>query len=310
MSRKKTVLVVGSLNMDLVASAERLPAKGETVFGSKFATFPGGKGANQAAAAGRLGADVQMVGCVGKDAFGAELLKSMAGSGVDIARIREVEEATGTALITVDPAGANTIVVVGGANDLCSPEDAERAIRQIGSDGILLLQHEVPPETVAQAIRSAKAQGWMVILNPAPVRSVDAELLPLIDILLPNETEMAVLAGMPASTPDAAAAAAEHLLAQGVGALIITLGSQGALYRSQSETRHVPAYRVKAVDTTAAGDAYAGALTAYLAGGLGMEEAMKKASAAAALSVTKSGAQPSLAWRDEVEAFLQTEGRI
>ena len=309
MIQKKTVLVVGSLNMDLVATAARLPERGETVFGSQFATFPGGKGANQAAAAGRLGADVKMVGCVGQDAFGAELIKSMAGSGVDTARIRQVATATGTALITVGADGANTIVVIGGANECCSAKDAEQAIREIGSEGILLLQHEVPPVTVEAAIRAAKRAGWTVILNPAPVRAIDAELLPLIDILLPNETEMAVLAGRPTATPDEAANAATELLEAGVGALIITLGSQGALYRSKTATKHIPAYKVQAVDTTAAGDAYAGALTAYLAEGQPLETAMQRAAAAAALSVTKQGAQPSLAWRDEVEQFLQREGQ-
>lgn len=303
----KTVLVVGSLNMDLVVSAQRFPKRGETIFGEKFATFPGGKGANQAVAAGKLGANVSMVGCVGRDGFGSELLLSLQANDVNIDFVRKVSGATGTALITVADDGANTIVVVGGANLECLPADVDRALEALPESGILLVQNEVPRETVEYAIKSAKEKGWTVILNPAPVRSIARELMPLVDIIIPNETEMALLTDSSVDTREDVMCAAKKLLEYGVGNVIVTLGDKGAICCNESGEYSIPAYVVKAVDTTAAGDAYAGALAAGLAEGKTLPDSMVFAAAVAALSVTKQGAQPSLPKRVDVGEFMSKE---
>jgi len=300
----KTVLVVGSLNLDLVAAAKRLPGKGETVFGDSFATFPGGKGANQAVAAGKLGAAVKMVGCVGRDGFGKDLLASLKVSNVSTDFVEQVDNTTGTALITVDATGSNTIVVVGGANLDCSTGAVDKALAAIAEPGILVVQNEIPQETVEYAIKTAKDQGWTVIFNPAPARALSPEIMPLVDIIIPNETEMAVLTGSSIHTDDEAISAAKKLLAAGIGTVIITMGSKGALCCSGSEQYQVKPYQVKAVDSTAAGDAYTGALAAGLAEGKTLRDSMEFASAAAALSVTRAGAQPSLPWRNEVDDFI------
>lgn len=304
----KKVMVVGSLNMDLVASVERLPDKGETLFGSHFATFPGGKGANQAAAAGRLGASVFLTGCVGGDSFGSQLLDSMRESLVQTKYIQTGSATTGTALITVDSQGSNTIVVIGGANEECSTAQVDRALADVGEPGVLLVQNEVPAATVEHAIRTAKEKHWTVLYNPAPVRSFPLELLKSVDVIMPNETEAALLTGLPTGTVEEAAAAADKLLERGASHVIITLGDKGALYKNKNETEHIKPYKVKAVDTTAAGDAYAGGLAAAMAEGKTLKESMQFAAAVAALSVTKAGAQPSLPRREEVETFIKEKG--
>ena len=304
MKKRKTILVAGSLNMDLVASARRLPGKGETVFGDRFATFPGGKGANQAVAAGKLGADVRMVGCVGKDGFGAQLLESLKKSDVDARFVEQVDNTTGTALITVDAEGSNTIVVIGGANNDCVAAHIERALAAATEPGLFVLQHEIPSETVEYAIKAAKAKGWTVILNPAPARTISAEALALVDILVPNETELAVLTSMPTDSEEAVKQAVHKLLAQGVGTVLVTMGAKGAICCGAKEEYRVKPYQVQAVDTTAAGDAYIGALATALAEGKPLRDSMDFASASAALSVTKEGAQPSLPRRAEVNDFM------
>lgn len=304
----KTVLVVGSLNMDLVVSAQCLPKKGETIFGEEFATFPGGKGANQAVAAGKLGATVSMVGCVGRDNFANELLISLKASDVNTDFIRQVGIATGTALITVDAEGANTIVVVGGANLECEPGDVEHALEKFAEPGILLLQNEIPRATVEYAIKAAKELGWIIIFNPAPAREIDASLLSMVDIMIPNETEMALLTNSCVETAEDVIAGAGKLLASGVKNVIITMGAKGAICCNEQGAHHVPSYAVQAIDTTAAGDAYTGGLAAALAEGKTLLESMGFAAAAAALSVTKQGAQPSLPWRIEVGEFMSSEG--
>ena len=304
---KKAVLVVGSLNMDLVVSAQRLPKKGETILGDEFATFPGGKGANQAVAAGKLGANVSMVGCLGRDNFANALLVSLKANDVKTNFIRQVPISTGTALITVDGEGANTIVVVGGANLKCSSLDVDQALETFLEPGILLVQNEVPRETVECAIGVAKRKGWMVIVNPAPAREIDEALLPFIDIMIPNETEMALLTKSCVDTQDDVIVAAGKLLKSGVKNVIVTMGEKGAICCNEQGNHHVPSYEVKAVDTTAAGDAYTGGLAAGLAEGKTLLESMKFAAAVAALSVTKHGAQPSLPWRVEVGEFMSSK---
>ena len=307
MITKKTVVVVGSLNMDLVASTQRLPQKGETIFGQEFATFPGGKGANQAVAAGKLDAIVHMVGCIGHDGFADELMASLRGNKVHTDFIRQVDVSTGTALITVADDGSNTIVVVGGANMECKAIDVDQALGNFSEPGILLVQNEIPRETVEYVIQAAKRQGWIVILNPAPARQIDSKLMSLVDIIMPNETEMALLTNCSVDTLDDIVYAAGKLLESGVKNVIVTMGAKGAICCNESGYLEIKPYIVNAVDTTAAGDAYTGGLATALAEGRTLLESMDFAAAVAALSVTKKGAQPSLPWRTEVEAFISKE---
>ena len=305
----RPVLVIGSLNMDLVVRCERLPRAGETIFGTDFFTAFGGKGANQAVAAGRLGAHVAMAGCVGGDQFGADLIAGLTAAGVKTGSILVADRPTGIALITVNSAGANTIVVASGANMACDEALVDRALADASIPGILLLQHEIPAAANEYAIRAAKSAGWFVILNPAPARAVPADLLPLIDVIAPNETEAALLTGRPIADRADARAAADVLLAQGAGAVLITLGRDGAFYRDATRALHCPALPVQAVDTTAAGDAYLGALAAVLAAGDRLEQSLGFAAAAAGLAVTRLGAQPSLGTGAEVSDFIARYGQ-
>lgn len=300
------ITVVGSLNMDLVAPAPKIPAPGETVIGGDLQTFPGGKGANQAVAAARLGAQVALVGRVGDDAFGAELRRILVADGVDVACVWETAVTpSGVALIVVDAQGQNSIVVAPGANMRLTPADVEAAAPVIQQAQALLLQLETPLETVWRAAELARAAGVAVILNPAPARPLPAELLALVDILIPNESETAALTGLPAGSAAELAAAAAHLRAQGVGAVILTLGGRGALLATGNGARHFPAFPVaQVVDTTAAGDAFVGGLATAVASGLPIETAIIWGNAAGAIAVTRAGAQPSLPTREECEKMV------
>ncbi len=299
MPTAKPVLVIGSLNMDLVARCEHLPRTGQTVFGTDFFSAAGGKGANQAVAAARLGARVTMAGCVGDDRFGHDLVAGLRRDGVRSDAVRTVAHPTGTALITIAADGANTIVVISGANAACDTALVDRALADADGPGILLLQHEIPEAATAHAIRAARAAGWFIVLNPAPARPIGRDLLALIDIIVPNETEAAALTG--SSDPREAA---RHLLAQGACAALITLGGDGALYCDAGATLRCPAVAVQAVDTTAAGDAYIGALAVALAEDRSVADSLGFAAVAAGLAVTRLGAQPSLASREEVGRFI------
>lgn len=307
-SDAKPILVIGSLNMDLVARCEHLPRVGQTVFGQDLFTADGGKGANQAVAAARLGARVAMAGCVGHDQFGRDLIAGLRDAGVDADDVLPVDRPTGTALITVDAAGANTIVVISGANMACDAALIDRALAGVGGPGILLLQHEIPTEANAYAIRAARRAGWFVVLNPAPARAVAADLLPLVDIIAPNETEAGAITGGVIANRSDALAAARQLVAAGARGALITLGGDGALYCDRAGAWHCPAIPVQAVDTTAAGDGYIGALGAALAEGRGLPESLGFAAAAAALSVTRLGAQPSLGSAVEVADLIALHG--
>jgi ribokinase len=298
------VAVVGSLNMDLIARTPRIPQPGETILGSEFCTAPGGKGANQAVAAARLGAQVSMVGRVGSDAFAQPMLASLTAAGVDHRHvIQDAQAATGVALIVVDDGGQNSIVVAPGANARLSPADVDAARAAIAAAHVLLLQLESPLEAVTRAAELAHAHGVTVVLNPAPARELPAELLALVDVLVPNESETAILTGLPASGQAEVQAAA--LLELGVGAALLTLGERGALLARPEGTKHVPAFRVTPVDTTAAGDAFVGGFAAALAEEKSPIEAVRWGCAAGALATTKLGAQPSLPTRQEVEALLK-----
>jgi len=300
------IAVVGSLNMDLVVRVPHMPIPGETVIGSDFRTIPGGKGANQAVAATRLGAEVTMIGRVGDDDFGRAQLRNLGELGVDTTHvIVDPEAATGIALITLDASGQNSIVLASGANMRLTTEDINAAQDAILQSDVLVLQLESPLEVVAYAIDMAHAEGVEVILNPAPAQPLAKETLVKLDYLIPNESETVLLTGIEVADINSAKAAAERLRGEGVGTVILTLGDRGAFLVSATESVHVPGYEVEVVDTTAAGDAFVGGFAVALAQGQNLAEAVRYANAAGALAVTRLGAQPSLPTRQEVEEFMK-----
>lgn len=294
------VVVVGSVNSDLVVRVAALPRPGETVAGERFAIVGGGKGANAAVAAARLGAAVALVACLGDDDFGAARLAELAREGLDLGGVRRAgDEPSGVALIAVDAAGENSIAIAPGANALLGPADV--ATLTLGPGDLLLTQLEVPLATVEAALRRARAAGATALLNAAPFRPEAVALLPLTDVLIVNELEAAGLLDLPRITPAAALDAVAALLDRGPGAVALTLGPHGAYAGRGDERRHLPAPAVAVVDTTAAGDAFTGALAAALAAGRDFFAATELAVRAGSLAVTKAGAQPSLPRRDELE---------
>jgi len=300
------ITVVGSLNMDFVVQVEKLPLPGETVLGGGFATIPGGKGANQAVAAGKLGGRVRMLGRVGDDVFGRQLKDNLAKAGVDAAVVLTTAGApTGVALIFVEVGGQNQIVVASGANARLAPEDVAPALEQ-ASGGFLLLQLESPMETIERAASLGRRQGMTVLLDPAPARPISGSLLANVDVLTPNESEAMLLLDRREGTVslDEAKEVARALLRLGPRAVILKLGEKGAFLDDGAGGRHVPGLKVDAVDATAAGDTFGGALAVALAEGRAMPEALAFANAAAAISVTRLGAQASIPDRDEVEEVL------
>ncbi len=301
------IAVVGSLNLDVVARVARLPVPGETVLASSHVQSLGGKGANQAVAAARAGSAVQFIGRVGADAAGEALRSSLREAGVDTEHvIRDDVDATGTALIAVDSHGENTIIVVPGANANLQPIDIDGASDVIGRCSILLLQLEIPLETVRYAAGLAQRSGITVVLNPSPSQELPSSLLDLVDILVPNEEEVAYLSGM--GSPVDPTSAAGMLCSNGVEAVVITLGSRGSAVVNGSGETDIEPYPVNAVDTTGAGDAFVGNLVAALDVGQSLEEAARFASAAAALSVQVAGAQSSMPTRQQTEAFIARMG--
>jgi ribokinase len=305
--QRPRVAVVGSFNMDLVFAAPRRPESGETLTGTAFGLFIGGKGANQAVAAARAGGSVQMVGRLGADDFGNQIVTALDQEGVGLRHaVRDANEGTGVAGIVVEESGANSIVVVPRANGRLSAKDVQRARGAIGAAGVLLLQLEVPLEACAAAARVARSAGVTVVLNPAPAQDLPDSLLAQVDVLVPNEHETQQLTGLPASTGEQARQAARALLAKGVRAVVLTLGERGALVVDGDGVMEVPTYPVRVVDTTAAGDAFCGALAVALAEGRPLREAAQFACAAGALACTVLGAGPSLPHRADVERLLAT----
>ncbi|MCC8405499.1 ribokinase [Paraburkholderia sp. MMS20-SJTN17] len=299
------VTVVGSLNMDLVVRSPRLPQPGETLAGRTFAQVAGGKGGNQAVAAARLGAQVSMLGCVGADANGAQLRAGLEAEHIDCAAVETGREPSGVALIVVDDASQNTIVIVAGSNGEVTPATIARHQATLAAAAVVVCQLETPPESVRAALAEARRLGKTVILNPAPATGpLPADWLPLIDYLIPNEIEAAALSGLPVDSPDDAARAAAALRAAGARNVLVTLGARGvhAALEGAAATLYDPPH-VEAVDTTAAGDTFIGGFAAQLAQGAGVEAAIRFAQRAAALSVTRAGAQPSIPTSAEVEAF-------
>ena len=299
------VVVVGSFNMDVVIKAERRPRKGETLIGQEFGMFSGGKGFNQATAAARLGADVVMIGRLGTDTFGDILMSASTEEKIDTNFVvRDAEVGTGVATIVIDAAGDNSIILVPHANMRLSVEDVERASAQIASADVLLLQLEVPIEASQKAAEIAKANGAKVILNPAPACELPDSFLAQVDIMTPNEVETEFLSGLKVSDDEGAQRAAQVLLDKGISTVVLTLGDRGALLLTSDVRKLIPAYKVDVVDTTAAGDAFCGALATALAQGKMIEDAVAFANAAGALAVTVLGAQPSIPTAEKVEDFL------
>jgi ribokinase len=305
-----SIVVIGSLNMDFVIAVDRLPLPGETILGRNFRMIPGGKGANQAYAAAKLarnGTAVRMLGRVGADSFGSGLKANLAGVGVDVRAVLETEsEATGVACIHVDAAGQNSITVAPGANGVLSVADMYSERWALDGARCVLLQLEVPLETVAAGLRKALNVGATRILDPAPARPLPKEVLELVDIATPNENEACVLAGVPPNRLDTRDALELGLKIRELGArsVIVKLGDRGCVYSGPVQTIISPAFRVQAVDSTAAGDTFNAALAVSLAEGASMVDAVRFASAAAAISVTRAGAQTSAPARAEVDSLL------
>ncbi len=302
---KNKILVIGSMNYDLVVYAQRHPVPGETILGDRFLSFPGGKGANQAIAAARLGGDVQMAGRVGEDAFGQELTDNLVRNQIETSLIQKVKEPTGTAFITVDAQGQNTIIVIPGANATLTTADIDALKDTIQAAKILVLQLEIPLDVVIRVIDIAYAVGTTILLNPAPATQIPIETLRKITFLIPNESELAHLSGFETNTFSACHQAVKHLQALGCQQIILTRGEHGAYYFDQENQIFAPPFNVPVVDTTAAGDAFIGGLAAALAEDMDIHSALLRASAAGALAVTKIGAQTSLPNKTELENFLK-----
>lgn len=302
-----SILVFGSINLDLVSRTAQLPCPGETVIGKGFEMVPGGKGANQAVAIARLDQFVQMVGRVGGDAFGQMLLRELEASGVGCENVWvDATTSSGVAAIAVDDQGENHIIVTPGANGRMDQTDVARLKPLLSEAKVLLLQLETPLPTVLLAAQAAHQAGVTVILDPAPAPpNLPTALYEAIDILTPNQTEAGQMVGFAVDTVESATRASEVLRRRGARTTIVKLGQQGALCSSPEETFHLPAFVVQAIDTVAAGDAFNGGLAAGLATGLSLRQAVTQASAVAALSVSQRGAQPSMPTRSQVAAFLE-----
>lgn len=309
-AKNARVVVVGSSNTDMIVTMQRLPRPGETVLGGEYLTAAGGKGANQAVAAARAGAKVSLIAHVGRDALGDQAIAGFRSDDIDVTYVsRNRHQPSGVALIFVSHDGANCIAVAGGANNQLSSSHIRKAAAVIAGAQVLLLQLETPLQTVAAAARLGASKGARVILNPAPARPLPDALLRHVSILTPNETEAGLLTRIKMTSIAAAGKAARILLDRGVSTVVITLGAKGALIANDQGMHVVPAFKVKPVDTTAAGDVFNGALAVALAEGEPLIAAVRMANAAAALSVMRSGAQPSAPTRQAIDAFMKVRRR-
>ncbi len=303
------LVVLGSINADHILNLESFPTPGETVTGNHYQVAFGGKGANQAVAAGRSGANIAFIACTGYDDTGERVRKQLASDNIDVAPVSVVAgESTGVALIFVNAEGENVIGIHAGANARLTTDRVEAQRELIANADALLMQLESPVESVLAAADIAHQNHTTVVLNPAPARVLSDELLARVDIITPNETEAEKLTGIRVENDDDAARAAKALHDKGIGTVIITLGSRGVWASVNGEGRRVPGFKVKAIDTIAAGDTFNGALVTALLEGKGMDDAIRFAHAAAAIAVTRKGAQPSVPWRKEIDEFLSQQG--
>lgn len=309
MSKSAKLAVLGSINADHILNLAHFPRPGETVIGKQYQVAFGGKGANQAVAAGRAGADIAFIACVGADDIGERIRQQLQQDQIDTAPVETVaQEATGVAMIFVNGEGENNIGIYSGANAALTPACVERHQQVIRSADALLMQLESPLDSVLAAARIARASHTQVILNPAPATQLSDELLALIDIITPNETEAEILTGIAVNDDDDAARAAQALHAKGIDTVLITLGRRGVWLSEKGQGQRIPGFSVQAVDTIAAGDTFNGAFITARLEGVAMQDAVRFAHAAAAIAVTRPGAQPSVPWRTEIDAFLQQQG--
>lgn len=309
MSKSAKLAVLGSINADHILNLTHFPRPGETVIGEPYNVAFGGKGANQAVAAGRAGADIAFIACLGDDAIGERIRAQLAQDRIDTASVETVsDEPTGVALIFVNGEGENSIGICAGANAALTPDCVVRHQQVIADASALLMQLESPLESVLAAAKIARAHQTQVILNPAPATSLDDELLALVDIITPNETEAESLTGIAVASDDDAARAAEALHAKGIATVLITLGRRGVWLSEQGKGQRIAGFTVKAVDTIAAGDTFNGAFITARLEGKSLPDAVRFAHAAAAIAVTRPGAQPSVPWRAEIDDFLLQQG--
>lgn len=297
------ITVLGSFNMDLVFKTNRIPRTGETILGLSYEEIPGGKGANQAVSCAKLGSKVKMIGCLGRDDFGKKLYEKASGVGIDMQYVKRVEGSSGVAGILVDEKGQNSITVVSGANYEFDAKDVEKAKEALEGCRVFLTQLETPLDTIEQGLALAKDRGLFTILNPAPARPLSKEILEKVDLLTPNETELELLSNHSVQNFEDIQAATKILLTHGVKAILVTLGEKGSYYVDQDTSFQTEAFSVQALDTTAAGDVFNGALAVALSKDMDMQEATVFATKASAMSVTRFGAQSSIPSLEEVEVF-------
>jgi ribokinase len=301
MAQANRIVVIGSCNTDMVIKADRLPVPGETILGGTFFMNPGGKGANQAVAASRMGGNVTLIAKTGNDVFGKQSVKYYGTENINTDYVfQDDQHPSGVALITVDSSGENCIVVASGANAFLNTSDIDRAISEIKSSSLVLMQLEIPVETVEYVAEIAFSAGIRVILNPAPARALSDKLLHNLYMIIPNTSEAEILSGIRVTDIESARHAADILSAKGVDIVVITLGSQGALIKEYNEYHFVPAVEVEAVDTTAAGDTFCGSVCVGISEGKSILDSVKMAVKAAAISVTRMGAQASIPKRNEL----------
>jgi len=309
MNNTGKLAVLGSINADHILNLAHFPRPGETVIGKQYQVAFGGKGANQAVAAGRSGADISFIACVGEDDIGERIRQQLANDRIDVTPVAAVGgESTGVALIFVNGEGENTIGIHAGANAALTPERVAQYQQVISGADALLMQLESPLESVLAAARTAHQNQTRVILNPAPATALSDELLSLVDMITPNETEAQILTGVTVDSDEGAARAAAVLHEKGIETVLITLGSRGVWLSEQGQGQRIPGFRVEAVDTIAAGDTFNGALITALLEKQPMADAVRFAHAAAAIAVTRRGAQPSVPWREEIDSFLRSQG--
>lgn len=309
MTTSAKLAVLGSINADHILNLAHFPRPGETVIGKQYQIAFGGKGANQAVAAGRAGADIAFIACVGADDIGERIRQQLQQDRIDTVPVETVaDESTGVAMIFVNSEGENNIGIYSGANAALTPARVEHHQQVIANADALLMQLESPLESVLAAAKIARKQQTQVILNPAPATALSDELLALIDIITPNETEAEILTGIAVKSDEDAARAAQALHAKGIDTVLITLGRRGVWLSEQGNGVRIPGFSVQAIDTIAAGDTFNGAFITARLEGMAMHDAVRFAHAAAAIAVTRAGAQPSVPWRTEIDAFLQQQG--